>query len=111
MVSLANKLFTTCPEEMRGKPIHIAFNYNDFYDQGSGCAIDDNKLYEVPVKPIPGFKADQPDNCLGAPVYFYPTQLRPVHTWLWDFGEGASPRTKTGRGPHLVTYADPVRKI
>lgn len=98
------------PEEMRGKPIQIAFYYNDFYDQGSGCAIDDIKLYEVPVKPIPGFKADQPDNCLGTPVTFIDTTKGLAHTWLWDFGEGASPRTKTGRGPHLVTYADPGPK-
>ena len=31
-------------------------------------------------------------------------------TWAWNFGEGASPQTAEGIGPHTVTYSTPGQK-
>ncbi|MFO7615808.1 MAG: C10 family peptidase [Bacteroidales bacterium] len=98
------------PAAVRGKPVQIAFYYNDFHSEGLGCALDNIRIYEVPEKPIPGFAANQTDNCLGNPVTFTDTTQGQAHTWSWNFGEGATPRTKMGRGPHQVQYSVPGPK-
>ena len=33
------------------------------------------------------------------------TSDSPIVSWTWDFGDGASPATATGKGPHVVTYS------
>ncbi len=51
------------------------------------------------------FEADKREACLNAGVSYAFLQHREVSSWSWDFGEGASPATANGVGPHTVQYA------
>ncbi len=52
-----------------------------------------------------GFSWNAARVCEGSNVVFTDLSSGDILQWTWDFGEGASPATGTGRGPHLVKYA------
>jgi PKD repeat protein len=53
------------------------------------------------------FSADETNVCSGSSLVFTDLskgRIRSTAVYSWDFGEGASPATATGKGPHMVTY-------
>ncbi|MCU0362864.1 MAG: PKD domain-containing protein, partial [Bacteroidales bacterium] len=55
---------------------------------------------------VPAFSANILNICQGAEVIFTDnsTGTTGSTSYLWDFGEGASPRTRNSPGPHTITY-------
>jgi C1A family cysteine protease len=51
------------------------------------------------------FEADKREACLNAGITYTFLENRDVSSWMWDFGEGASPATASGAGPHTVQYS------
>lgn len=51
------------------------------------------------------FNANKITSCTGADVTFTDQSSNSPDSWSWNFGEGASPATITGKGPHVVTYS------
>ena len=43
--------------------------------------------------------------CEGDQIVFTDFSTGDIHSWSWDFGQGASPPNASTRGPHLVKYA------
>jgi PKD repeat protein len=98
------------PQLSAGQPIQIAFYYNDAFGQGYGAAIDNFTIYEVAQPAVPGFAVESRDVCLEQAVTFNDVSAGTIHTWEWDFGEGAEPRYAQTPGPHQVSYAIPGEK-
>lgn len=57
------------------------------------------------TKPYAGFKADLINICEGKNVVFTDTSKGVIKTYLWKFDNGASSDTKSGKGPHSITYS------
>jgi C1A family cysteine protease/PKD repeat protein len=51
------------------------------------------------------FEADKREACLNADITYRFLENRTVSSWAWDFGEGATPATASGAGPHTVQYS------
>lgn len=51
------------------------------------------------------FYSDKNDYCAGDDVVFTDNSYGTPESWSWDFGEGATPATATGKGPHTITYS------
>ena len=98
------------PQTSANNPIQIAFYYNDYFGQGYGAAIDNLTFYEVAQLTVPAFLSDKTDLCLAQTVIYTDASTGPVNTWEWDFGEGASPRYATTKGPHAVNYSKAGKK-
>jgi len=66
----------------------------DFVISLQGCALDAN------------FSASNTEVCDGSAITFtdISTGTSASSTYNWHFGNGSSPQTATGAGPHLVTY-------
>lgn len=54
--------------------------------------------------PITGFKADLINVCESKNVVFTDTSKGTIKTYLWKFDNGASSATKSGKGPHTISY-------
>lgn len=54
---------------------------------------------------MPGFVVDKETICQNESVTIEDTSKGGVEDWSWHFGEGASPETASGEGPHEVFYA------
>ncbi len=56
---------------------------------------------------VANFTPDQSSICQGGTVTYTDATLNDdqASTWEWDFGDGASPASATGQGPHTVTYS------
>lgn len=52
-----------------------------------------------------GFSSDDSLYCVSTDVLFTDNSYGTPESWNWDFGDGASPETETGIGPHTVTYS------
>ena len=52
-----------------------------------------------------GFTADDTEYCASEDVIFTDNSYGSPESWSWDFGDGASPTSATGVGPHTVTYS------
>lgn len=48
--------------------------------------------------------------CLGQAVTFQQTNTANATSWLWAFGDGATPASSTSAGPHQVSYNTPGPK-
>ena len=92
------------------EPIQLAFVYNDFFGQGFGAAIDNFTVYEVAEPAVPDFAVEITDLCLDQTVQFTDLSVGTIHTWEWDFGDGAMPRFASSPGPHLVSYSKAGKK-
>ncbi len=53
----------------------------------------------------PNFKVSADRACVNSTVVFTDQSIGETYQFDWDFGDGASPRTAAGPGPHQVTYA------
>jgi hypothetical protein len=99
------------PESIGTDPVQVAFYYNDSFQQGFGAAIDNFMVYEVLKPAIPNLSIDNTDFCLEQPVVFEDRSEGYIHTWEWDFGEGAEPRYANTSGPHQVSYSSSGKKM
>ena len=61
-------------------------------------------------KAIPDFESSVDRACQGGDVEFTSTSLGLVNSLTWNFGNGATPQTATGPGPHTVNYSTPGTK-
>lgn len=59
---------------------------------------------------IADFGISSGGNCLGDTIIFADNSSGDIDGWMWDFGDGASPQTATGKGPHSVVYSNPGSK-
>ncbi|NUM32286.1 MAG: matrixin family metalloprotease [Bacteroidetes bacterium] len=57
------------------------------------------------TKPTAGFKASLLNICESKDVVFTDTSKGIIKTYLWKFDNGASSASKTGKGPHTITYS------
>ena len=55
----------------------------------------------------PDFEADETEVCSGSSVIFSDRSedVEGNVSYEWDFGNGASPRTASGPGPHTISYS------
>jgi PKD repeat protein len=51
------------------------------------------------------FSSDDTAYCASEDVIFTDNSYGSPESWSWDFGDGATPETATGIGPHTVTYS------
>lgn len=58
----------------------------------------------IPRLPEPYFYADTNKICDGMTVTYYDSSKGGIYHYRWNFGQGASPDTAIGKGPHIVTY-------
>jgi PKD repeat protein len=54
--------------------------------------------------PHAAFSASKVDIKIFEPTTFSSQSTGTINTYSWNFGDGASPATATGIGPHVVTY-------
>ncbi|HEY8402536.1 MAG TPA: PKD-like domain-containing protein [Cytophagaceae bacterium] len=81
-------------------------NYDD--PKGNANYIDNISITGTPIT-IANFTSDQSNICEAASVTFT-DQSTNATSWNWSFGEGATPSTATGAGPHVVTYSSAGQK-
>lgn len=109
-------------EAICGRPLNDYFtklsrNWNDYTEAGkqlkawlapgnSASSLDGFDPYSSdPLEAAFTWHAAQV--CEGEKVVFASLSSGGINNYLWDFGEGATPVTATGRGPHSVLYASP----
>lgn len=80
---------------------------SDAAEIDAGMALDDFQISGTKTDAIPDFAASPSSGsaCEGALVTFEDKSTGSISSWSWNFGDGASPATATGRGPHVVTYS------
>jgi PKD repeat protein len=61
--------------------------------------------------PVADFEVTPQMGCVNAAVTFTSVSIGTVDTYVWSFGEGATPATATGVGPHTVVYGTEGDKI
>ncbi|ELR68233.1 hypothetical protein C900_00587 [Fulvivirga imtechensis AK7] len=73
----------------------------------AGMALDDFQISGVKVAAVPEFKATPVTGtaCKGSVVTFHDQSTGSITSYQWDFGDGATPATAEGRGPHSVSYS------
>ena len=54
--------------------------------------------------PVADFEVNPQMGCINTAVTFTSVSIGTIDTYLWDFGDGATPATATGVGPHIVIY-------
>ena len=62
-------------------------------------------LSPAPQPPIAAFSMSKNQICEGENITFQNQSSGSISSYSWDFGQGASPATATGPGPHQVTYS------
>ncbi|GEM_PF-4480859 len=86
---------------------------NDNYDiwiryNNGDCPINHGVVtLSEPSSPLAKISESATDVCLGETITFVAADSAIWERYNWDFGEGASPRTKTGKGPHTINYTSP----
>ncbi len=78
----------------------------------SDIAIDDFSVFDPSVlAPTANYSTSDTVGCVGSTVVFTDLSSSNASNFLWDFGQGASPATATGAGPHNVTYNSTGQKV
>ncbi|HET8859829.1 PKD domain-containing protein [Marivirga sp.] len=78
---------------------------SDQAEVDAGMAIDNIVLTGPDPGPaIPNFTSESTEGCAGSEIVFENESLGSISSMDWDFGEGATPRTATGPGPHSVVF-------
>lgn len=67
--------------------------------------VSHNFCIESGSVPVVDFTASQTLECAGTAVTFTAQTTGTVTAYQWYFGQGASPETATGIGPHQVSYS------
>lgn len=57
-------------------------------------------------KPYANFDVNARTTCLDSPIEFTDLSAGNITSYRWNFGEGATPETATGQGPHTVSYSN-----
>lgn len=96
---------------------HEIINLNDFSNLGqvriqlkvySGGGnrlfVDNIDLIGTEGTPIPDFSIEGANRCVNQIITFQDSSYL-GYGWTWNFGEGATPSTATGSGPHQVVYS------
>ena len=84
---------------------YVAFRFVFLSDEtvnNAGFAIDD---FIILAPTTAQFTVSQDSICNGESVTYTNQSTGVINSYLWDFGESASPATATGEGPHQVTYS------
>ncbi len=55
--------------------------------------------------PVANFSGSASVICIGSPVTFSDLSSPDAISWKWQFGEGATPASAEGKGPHVVYYS------
>lgn len=86
---------------------------NNFSQSGSGFTVEFGGTGTF-LGPEAEFSTNAPNDtvCLEASVLFTDESsfVGGISSWTWNFGEGASPETITGQGPHAIDYDTPGLK-
>lgn len=88
---------------------NVLFNVdiNDSCPGGVGCGSS-GTCYNLTVNydyaPNADFSVSETSICEGGFVSFVDESTGPQETHFWNFGEGASPATAEGNGPHTVSW-------
>jgi len=78
---------------------------------GYNSSANQDGMWKYGEKIITGeFTANDTAFCVNEEVVFTDKSYGSPDSWNWNFGEGASPATATGKGPHTVTYSSPGNK-
>jgi hypothetical protein len=84
--------------------IYFGFLFHSEY--GNNCHLDNIVITATPIEePYPQFTAEPRIGVVDSIVVFTDESLNDPSSWVWNFGEGATPFTITGQGPHEVTYS------
>jgi hypothetical protein len=75
---------------------------------GVGCSGWSDPCFKLTASydyaPSANFSVSSTEICPGGEVTFYNETTGPQNTFDWNFGEGATPATATGMGPHVVSW-------
>ncbi|MDA3866746.1 MAG: M6 family metalloprotease domain-containing protein [Salinivirgaceae bacterium] len=82
--------------------VQFKWNYTGSY--GYYWDIDDIQITGTEGGVAPDFTGTPTSVFVGGTVTFTNNSVGPITSWSWDFGDGASPATATGIGPHDVVY-------
>lgn len=78
---------------------------------GNNVYVDNIQIYDGAVTPpMPGFTSNLQDSCIAQTFSFEYTHGN-VTQVTWDFGNGATPASATGAGPHQVSYTNSGSKL
>lgn len=88
-----------------GSTVVVRFRGKTGNNFQSDIAIDDFSVYDPTVMaPVSNFSSSDTSGCTGTAITFTDMSSASAQNYSWDFGNGASPATATGAGPHVVTY-------
>jgi C1A family cysteine protease/PKD repeat protein len=68
------------------------------------------RAYTRKSSPLASFETERNYYCIDETVTFTNQSQGQISSYQWNFGEGASPATATGPGPHQVSYTTPGGK-
>lgn len=71
---------------------------------GNRLFVDNIDLIGTEGTPIPDFSIEGANRCVNQIITFQDSSYL-GYGWTWNFGEGATPSTATGSGPHQVVYS------
>jgi hypothetical protein len=88
---------------------HVAFRFvfkSDAAVTDIGMAIDNFEITAPSQVVSANFinSLDAPELCSSSSVIFYDQSEGSIASYEWNFGNGASPATASGKGPHIVSY-------
>lgn len=76
-----------------------------------GMAIDDLKVTGPEADLVPDFSITYDEEyCTESTVSYYQNCSIGTESYSWNFGDGATPATATGKGPHEVSYSSASNK-
>ncbi len=84
--------------------VYFGFLFHSEY--GNNCHLDSIVITATPFEePYPQFSAQPRVVVMDSIIVFTDESLNEPTSWEWDFGEGATPASDTGQGPHEVIYS------
>lgn len=84
----------------------VMFKWNYTATYGYYWCVDDINIAETSTNDaVANFKADPTSISIGGSTTFTDLSQGTITSWVWNFGDGATPATATTAGPHNVTYS------
>ena len=88
------------------------YNIQVRYGDTGACPVNYGVVtLEDPYLSNSGILANYTDECLNQTFEYSALFSLFIGAYTWDFGDGATPATATGIGPHDVTYSTPGNKV